>query len=118
MNIWQFTKSSVFNAVALESNYKVLTRWYLVLSKIAKTIPSYSLNCFRGCAEDGTHLHIWWTCHIVFRMLFFLFDISLLPDPTIELLNKRPLELTSLTSNVCLLETNNRITQFMIHSKI
>lgn len=29
-------------------------------------LPSYPSNCFRGFSEKGTHMHIWWTCYVVF----------------------------------------------------
>lgn len=64
-NIWLATKSSSPNSNAIETNYKVLTRWYLVPARIAKFIPTYPPNCFRGCDSLGTHFHIWWQCPIV-----------------------------------------------------
>lgn len=63
-HIWQATKSSSQNIVALKINYKVLTCWYLVPARIAKFVPHYSSNCFRGCPTQSTFLHIWWTCPI------------------------------------------------------
>lgn len=64
-NIWLATKSSSPNSYAIETNYKVLARWYLVPARIAKFIPTYPPNCFRGCDSLGTHFHIWWQCPIV-----------------------------------------------------
>lgn len=64
--------------LVLETNYKVITRWYLVPARIAKILPSYPSNCFRGCTDLGTH-GIWWTCSTVssywseaFGMLCFI----------------------------------------------
>lgn len=64
-DIWNSTELSMVNILALETNYKVLTRWYLLLARIAKVLPTYSLNCFRGCVEIGTHMHVWWTCPVL-----------------------------------------------------
>lgn len=50
--IWQATNSASQNIVTLETNYKVLTRWYLVPAS------------FRGCPTLGTRVHIWWECKI------------------------------------------------------
>lgn len=57
-HIWEATKSSSRNIVALETNYKVLTRWYLVTARITKFVPHYSSDCFRDCPTQGTFLHI------------------------------------------------------------
>lgn len=56
--IWVWTKCSIMNIVALEANYKVLTRWNLVPARIVKIVLKYTTNCFRGYNEQGTHLHI------------------------------------------------------------
>lgn len=86
--IWTTTKSSSQNIAALETNYKVLTRWYLVPTRIAKFAPNYSSSCFRGCTEPGSHFHTWWTCpiikrfwEIIFRMISTLFAVSILLIP-------------------------------------
>lgn len=63
-NIWLATKTSSPNCFALEINFNVLARWYLVPARIAKFVPSYSGSCFRGCPTPGTHFHIWWLCLI------------------------------------------------------
>lgn len=63
--IWEATKSASQNIVALETNYKVLTRWYLVPAQLAKSLPTYHPNCFCGCPDAGMHLHIWCTCPLV-----------------------------------------------------
>lgn len=62
--VWANTKISSHNLVALEANYKVLIRWYLVPVRIAKYVPQYSPLCFRGCGDLGTYFHIFWDCHI------------------------------------------------------
>lgn len=64
-SIWLATKNSSPNCFALETNFKVLARWYLVPARVAKFVPSYPEYCFRGCTSPGTHFHIWWQCPIV-----------------------------------------------------
>lgn len=41
---------------------KLLTRWYLTPQKIHNFYPTVSPNCFRGCSEQGTLVHIFWSC--------------------------------------------------------
>lgn len=60
--IWSSTKAASPNILALEASYKVLTKWYLVPARVAKYVPNYSAQCFRGCSELGTLFHIWWLC--------------------------------------------------------
>lgn len=62
--IWMATKSASPNISALETNYKVLSCWYLVPARITKFVPLYSESCFRGCSDPGTDLHVWWQCPI------------------------------------------------------
>lgn len=94
-HIWLATKSSCQNSVAIETNYKVLTRCYLVPARIAKYVPQYPSACFRGCSTQGHVHHIWCSCPIVqtfwsnlFSMLSTLFDTALQqPYPSIAILN-------------------------------
>lgn len=100
--IWQATKSATPKIVALETNYKVLTRWYLVPARISKFCPQYSAHCFRGCTAPGeTYVHIWWECPIVssfwlevFQILSTMFSITLPSDPAVALLNSKPHHIT------------------------
>lgn len=145
-DIWSNTKISSQNIIAQEANYKVLMRWYLVPARIAKFLPNYPANCFRGCNEQGTHAHIWWSCSIaqefwaaIFQIASTLFQHPIEPDPAIALLNLIPsdftrsqtrllLQLTTAakqtiarawkTPKLSLAEAKNRVTQAMIHSKI
>lgn len=144
-DIWATTNSSSQNITAVETNYKVLLRWYMVSARIAKYLPTYPPTCFRGCGEQGTYVHIWWTCPVVQRFWVEIFKIlsTLLkrlatPDPAFALLNHCPPDLTKAQSklaiyiitaskhrvrawkppSLCSLETKNRVTQAMIHSKI
>ena len=143
--IWTTTKSSSQNIIALETNYKVLLRWYLVPVRIAKYIPQYSPLCFRGCGELGSHIHIFWECPVtkcfwkeVFLILSTLFKKTIKPDPSIALLNLKPtsishtqfkllLQITTAakqtiakawkTPTLMISETKTRINQAMTHSK-
>lgn len=45
-----------------EMNYKLLTKWYYVPSKLHKINPDVSPLCWRECEGEGTHSHIWWHC--------------------------------------------------------
>lgn len=81
----------------MEANYKVLIRWCLVNSRVAKYVPTYSALCFRGCSDLGTHLHIRWTCPIaqtfwrgIFELAPRMFDLKLQLNPTTALLNLKP----------------------------
>lgn len=102
--------------------------------------------CYHGYGELGTLVHIWWTCPIVrlfwldlFRMASTLHSQNLEPDPATAPLNHYALDLTRVqtkllqklmtaskqtiarawkTTTLCTLETKNRMTQAMIHSKI
>ena len=146
IGIWNRTKSSSQNIIALEANYKVLMRWYLVPARISKFLPSYPAGCFRGCGERGTHEHIWWSCPIVRRFWIAIFQIAstllqekISPDPSLALLNhiqsdftraqvRLLLQLTTAakqtiarawkTPTIHIAEVKNRVTQAMIHSKI
>lgn len=71
VQIWQATP----NIVGLETNYKVLTRWYLVPAKIAKVSPQYSSHCFHGSNTTGTQAHTWWECPIVSSFWMEVFKI-------------------------------------------
>lgn len=121
-------------------------RWYLVPARIAKFLPKFSPNCFRGCGDRGTHLHIWWTCPLVqrfwettFQMASTLHQITLKPNPAVVLLNLIPQDYTRAqlrlllqlftaakqtiakawkTPILSIAEMKNRITQAIVHSKI
>lgn len=66
-DIWQSTKSSTVNILALETNYKVFTRWYLVPARIAKTLSYYPSN-FKGCPDcrhSYVHMVNLSSCHLI-----------------------------------------------------
>ena len=127
-------------------NYKVLTRWYLVPDRIAKYVPSYSGQCFRGCTTAGTYFHTWWTCpkaqkfwKKTFEIANILTKLKIPPDPKLALLNLKPSNLlhaqfkllTQLftaakqtiakawkTPNLSVTETKTRMNTAMSHTKM
>lgn len=59
IHIWQATKSSSLNIAALETHYKVLTRWYLIPARNAKYVLQYYpllLPWLYCCRHAPTHL--------------------------------------------------------------
>lgn len=134
------------NIAALATNYKVLTRWYLVPARIHKFLPQYPPHCFRGCSEAGTHFNIWWYCSIVqsfsldvFAILSKHFATSRLPEPAVAFLNSKPMSLTYCqfkrllfvstaakqtiskawkSASLCILETKHRTTPKIINANL
>lgn len=45
-----------------ETNFKLLTRWYLTPSRLKKCFPSTSGQCWRCMEGEGTLIHIFWSC--------------------------------------------------------
>lgn len=83
------------NFIILENAYKVLYRWYYTLVRLARFIPTYSPLCFRGCTQEGTMAHIWWSCPSVCRLwvriytlLCNIFHVNLKRDPYEALFGK------------------------------
>lgn len=54
-------KSSICTNVQ-ETNYKILTRWYLTPSQLHIIFPDTSKYCWRCHQEEGTLLHMFWSC--------------------------------------------------------
>lgn len=84
------------NVSLIEASLKVVTRWYLVPTRIHKMFPSSSSLCFRGCHRPGSMLHIWWECpklrstwHKVFHMIFKVTEIRIPRQAAIALLNSK-----------------------------
>lgn len=46
----------ILNISLLEASIKVLTRWYLVPTRLARMYLSILADCFRGCSLRGTML--------------------------------------------------------------
>lgn len=59
-SIAQAASKSLINTSIIETNYKVLLRWYMVLTRLATYILGASPKCFRSCGQDGTIYNIWW----------------------------------------------------------
>ena len=144
--IWNNTKTVSTNIIAAETNYKVLSRWYLVPTRVAKFSQTYSDLCFRECLDKGTYFHTWWSCPKVhefwleiFKLIKVLTNKTIPMDPKIALLNFKPdgisharftLTRQLLTAakqtiakawkspNVNLNETINRMNTAMIYAKI
>lgn len=82
------------NTILIEANLKVLTRWYLVPTRLAKMFPSSSPFCFRGCNSPVSMIHIWWECLrlqgfwiIIFHIICKVISSQIPKDLTIALLN-------------------------------
>lgn len=50
----------IFNSSLIEANLKVITRLYLVLTRLPAFYPSSFPLCFWSCHMLGTMIHIWW----------------------------------------------------------
>uniref|UniRef100_A0A803T4M9 Reverse transcriptase zinc-binding domain-containing protein n=1 Tax=Anolis carolinensis TaxID=28377 RepID=A0A803T4M9_ANOCA len=48
-----------------ENYYKVVWRWYLAPIRLNQIDKKYSKQCWRGCQEIGTYIHMWWSCKYV-----------------------------------------------------
>ena len=88
------------NVLILENAYKVLYRWYYTPARLARFIPTYSPLCFRGCSQEGSMAHIWWSCPRACRLWVRVYTIlrnmwhtNLKRDPFEALLGKPIVEL-------------------------
>uniref|UniRef100_A0A803K926 Reverse transcriptase domain-containing protein n=1 Tax=Xenopus tropicalis TaxID=8364 RepID=A0A803K926_XENTR len=87
--------ASTKSARLLEPSIKLMYRWYLVPTRLYKIYPlTSSKECWRGCAQEGTHTHIWWDClkivpfwTQVFDLINKVIDTPIPKIPTIALLN-------------------------------
>ncbi|XP_018097790.1 uncharacterized protein LOC108705424 isoform X3 [Xenopus laevis] len=63
--IWDTARKTSICAVSAERAYKIIFRWYYTPLRISKLSgnPDHA-NCFRGCGEQGSFLHTWWTCTV------------------------------------------------------
>lgn len=48
-----------------ELNYKILTKWYHTPSRLHKMFPKTTRMCWRCKEEEGTLLHILWSCPMI-----------------------------------------------------
>ena len=45
-----------------EMSYKFLSRWYRTPVRLAQMYRLADNGCWRGCGQEGTLLHLWWSC--------------------------------------------------------
>lgn len=83
------TYSSSINSRIQEMSYKFLTRWYRTPLRSAQIYPTRDDRCWRGCGQQCTYIHIWWTCPKI--KLFW--DVI---APWIKQLTIRPIEVDPL----------------------
>lgn len=102
--IWYTTAHCSINTATVESNYKLLMRWYLVPQRLAKLnpAPAVSDKCFRDCLSTGTLLHKWWDCPKIkqfwtdiYQIIFTLFGKQLPKNQQEALLNLKPKNFTN-----------------------
>lgn len=43
-------------------HFKIMSRWYSTLARIADYLPTYYASCFWGRPDQGYMKHIWWMC--------------------------------------------------------
>lgn len=60
--ILQLTHVSSISSKAAEVTYKMLTRWHYTPAVLHRIFLSLTDLCWRGCGEQTTHAHIWWSC--------------------------------------------------------
>lgn len=100
LDTWHSRFSSAYKGILnislIEADLKVLSRWYLVPTRLAKFYPQSSPLCFRGCGHLGSLLHILWECPRIRGYWNKLFQLirrvtgSVVPQiPTIALLNQK-----------------------------
>lgn len=61
-NIYSYIHKGSTNVSAQENGFRIFSRWYktpLRLNKISPTIPP---NCWRCADDDGSLLHLLWSC--------------------------------------------------------
>lgn len=58
----KFIHRGSLNVAVQENCYKVRTRWYRTPSLLRTLYSSASKLCWRCDREEGTMLHIWWSC--------------------------------------------------------
>lgn len=77
-----------------ELGFKILTRWYQMLSKVHMFRPDTSVNCWRCSRETGTFLHIFSECLGIWlfweqmRTIKQLIVVELVDRPNVFLLHQ------------------------------
>lgn len=84
----------IINIALVEANLKILMRWYMVPTRIAKIYPNASPLCFRNCGHIGSMIHIWWECpkirglwNKIFHIIRKITNIPIPKTPQYALLN-------------------------------
>lgn len=52
-----------------------MSRWYMTQGRISTFNPDSSPQCFWGCADRSTLLHIWWTFPVASRFWSKIYDL-------------------------------------------
>lgn len=60
--IINFALKSSLRTKTQETNFILLSRWYLTPSGLHRCFPSASNHCCRRGEEEGSLLHIFWSC--------------------------------------------------------
>ena len=83
-----------------EMQIKTEMRYHLIPVRMAIVKKSTNSKYWRGCGENGTHLHCWWEWKTVWR---FLKKLGIKPpyDPAIPLLGIYPEE-TKIEKDTCI----------------
>lgn len=53
------------NVATQECGFKLITRWYRTPTLLHKFSPCISDRCWRCKQEEGSMLHIWWSCPLL-----------------------------------------------------
>ena len=84
-----------------EGGYKILTRWYKTPVVLKRIFPETSDRCWRCGEEEGTMLHVFWTCpklkdfwKMVRDTIKDVLDIELGVNPATYLLLDLPMAMT------------------------
>lgn len=48
-----------------ECGFKIITRWYRTPTMLHKYFPLISDRCWRCNREEGSMLHVWWSCPLI-----------------------------------------------------
>uniref|UniRef100_A0A8C5QKS0 Reverse transcriptase domain-containing protein n=1 Tax=Leptobrachium leishanense TaxID=445787 RepID=A0A8C5QKS0_9ANUR len=90
-----------------ETNYKLLSRWYLTPTRLHAIYPDVSPDCWRCQGHRGTFLHIWWDCpiirsfwEVVWTYIKEVTDLDLPFHPMVALLHVIPLSVDKYVKSV------------------
>uniref|UniRef100_A0A8C5PTT4 Reverse transcriptase zinc-binding domain-containing protein n=1 Tax=Leptobrachium leishanense TaxID=445787 RepID=A0A8C5PTT4_9ANUR len=90
-----------------ETNYKLISRWYLTPARLHAIYPAVSPDCWRCQRHRGTFLHIWWECSIiqsfwevVWTYIKEITSLDLPFHPKVALLHVIPLSINNYVKSV------------------